>query len=69
MAVGSYSSHNHVELATVACSTWATKADYPYYSIIYAYAMVTFDEHFIVFGGYDRTVFKMTTKQLLENDF
>ena len=53
LAVGSFEpNHNHVELATVARSTWATKADYPYHSQISYYAMVTFDEHYIVFGGY-----------------
>ena len=57
LAVGSGSpDHNHVELATVARSTWATKVDYPYHGWISGYAMVTFDEHYIVFGGYDRKV-------------
>ena len=58
MAVGSYTYRSrphgtHVELMTMACSTWATKADYPYHREISHYPMATFDEHFIVFGGYD----------------
>ena len=52
LAVGSdYPPHNFVDLVTVDNSTWSGMEEYPYGNEISRYAMVTFKDYFIVFGG------------------
>ena len=45
--------HNKNELFTSTDSKWVTKKDYPYAEAVYFFSILTFEQKFILFGGWN----------------